>query len=175
MGVSSGPKHHVSCMLHLISFEAVDCFSATTEDDYNFKFAMLDDLLTIVDMENALTGEEKTIGGFDLVYKGKSAAPYAEPLSSSFQKQSLLPMDGKALMWQLSFFFHLCCCLWDAGGPVELLPKECIVKCLLGGSSCEIESEFSVFYTFSHFFSGRFLLDFASSSGTDIPRKSRLH
>ncbi|KAL8271614.1 hypothetical protein Esti_004470 [Eimeria stiedai] len=44
---------------------------ATTEEDYNFKFAMLDDLLTIVDMENMLTGEEKTIGGFDLVYKGE--------------------------------------------------------------------------------------------------------
>ncbi|XP_026193567.1 probable tubulin polyglutamylase TTLL9 [Cyclospora cayetanensis] len=54
----------------LLEVNASPSLTATTEEDYRFKFAMLDDLLSIVDMENVRTGEERSIGGFDLVYKG---------------------------------------------------------------------------------------------------------
>ncbi|PHJ25314.1 tubulin-tyrosine ligase family protein [Cystoisospora suis] len=44
--------------------------AASTPVDYEFKLGMLDDVLTIVDMEKYLTGTEKRIGGFVLLYKG---------------------------------------------------------------------------------------------------------
>ena len=42
--------------------------SADTEEDFFLKFELLDDLMTIIDMEEKLTGKEEHIGGFDLVY-----------------------------------------------------------------------------------------------------------
>ena len=42
--------------------------SADTGDDYRLKFGLLDDMMTIVDMEKKLTGQEEHIGGFDLAY-----------------------------------------------------------------------------------------------------------
>lgn len=50
---------------------------------------MLNDLLTIVDMENLLTGEEKTIGGFDLIYRGD----FIDVLPKESQIKCLLGTD----------------------------------------------------------------------------------
>ena len=39
--------------------------TANTPADYKMKFEMLDDVLTIVDIEKYLTGQEEHIGGSD--------------------------------------------------------------------------------------------------------------
>ena len=46
-------------------------FSATTKEDYELKFGLLDDTLTVLDPENYFKGQlYEQIGGFDLIYKG---------------------------------------------------------------------------------------------------------
>ena len=49
--------------------------SADTEGDYKLKFGVLDDMMTIVDMEKKLTGQEEHIGGFDLAYNVRWPIP----------------------------------------------------------------------------------------------------
>mmetsp|Transcript_42701 Transcript_42701/g.96207 ORF Transcript_42701/g.96207 Transcript_42701/m.96207 type:complete len:468 (-) Transcript_42701:214-1617(-) len=53
----------------LIEVNASPSLTANTPADYDFKFGLLDDTLTIIDLEKYLSGEEKQIGGFDLLYK----------------------------------------------------------------------------------------------------------
>lgn len=54
----------------LIEVNSSPSISADTVDDYELKFGLLDDLLTIIDMEKNLTGKEEHVGGYDLVYQG---------------------------------------------------------------------------------------------------------
>ncbi|CBZ56283.1 putative tubulin-tyrosine ligase family protein [Neospora caninum Liverpool] len=54
----------------LLEVNASPSLTASTPLDYNFKIGLLDDVLTIVDMEKYLAGDEKQIGGFVLLYKG---------------------------------------------------------------------------------------------------------
>ncbi|PFH31299.1 Tubulin-tyrosine ligase family protein [Besnoitia besnoiti] len=54
----------------LLEVNASPSLTASTQLDYEFKTGMLDDVLTIVDMEKFLAGDEKLIGGFVLLYKG---------------------------------------------------------------------------------------------------------
>merc|ERR1712216_1093777 len=56
----------------LIEVNASPSLSANTANDYEMKFAMLDDTVTILDFEKYLTGDEVQIGGFDLLYKNGS-------------------------------------------------------------------------------------------------------
>jgi tubulin polyglutamylase TTLL9 len=59
----------------LIEINASPSLTASSQADFDMKFEMLDDLLTIVDMERKLPsatgggGEERRIGGFDLILK----------------------------------------------------------------------------------------------------------
>lgn len=52
----------------LIEINASPALTASSQEDYDLKFRLLDDTLTIVDMENRLTGREKRVGGFDLIW-----------------------------------------------------------------------------------------------------------
>ncbi|RNA32432.1 putative tubulin polyglutamylase TTLL9 [Brachionus plicatilis] len=52
----------------LIEINASPALTASSQEDYELKFRLLDDTLTIVDMENRLNGKEKRIGGFDLIW-----------------------------------------------------------------------------------------------------------
>lgn len=45
--------------------------TATTAKDHQFKVNLLDDTLSVIDMEKFLEGTEEQIGGFDLIYKTK--------------------------------------------------------------------------------------------------------
>mmetsp|Transcript_1494 Transcript_1494/g.1997 ORF Transcript_1494/g.1997 Transcript_1494/m.1997 type:complete len:463 (-) Transcript_1494:245-1633(-) len=54
----------------LIEVNASPSLSANTQDDYNFKCDMLNDTLDIVDLEGNLSGDELSIGGYDLLYRG---------------------------------------------------------------------------------------------------------
>jgi len=45
--------------------------TATTQEDYELKFGLLDDCLCALDMENYFQGQlEEQVGGFDLIYRG---------------------------------------------------------------------------------------------------------
>jgi tubulin polyglutamylase TTLL9 len=52
----------------LIEVNASPSLTASSTDDYNLKFGLLEDMLNIVDMEGRLTGKEKRVGGFDLLW-----------------------------------------------------------------------------------------------------------
>jgi len=53
----------------LLEVNAYPSFSASTKEDDELKVAMLDDALSIIDMERLLTGTETQVGGFDLIFK----------------------------------------------------------------------------------------------------------
>lgn len=52
----------------LIEVNASPSLTASSQSDYELKFGLLHDLLHIVDMENRLSGDEKRVGGFDLMW-----------------------------------------------------------------------------------------------------------
>jgi tubulin polyglutamylase TTLL9 len=52
----------------LIEINASPALTASSQDDFELKFRLLDDTLTIIDMENRLTGKEKRVGGFDMIW-----------------------------------------------------------------------------------------------------------
>eukprot|EP00400_MALV-I_sp_L67-5_P001298 gene1298-274_t len=53
----------------LLEVNSYPSLTANTREDYCMKFEMLDDALTVLDMENFLTGDEKVVGGYYLAYK----------------------------------------------------------------------------------------------------------
>lgn len=53
----------------LIEVNASPSLSANTRADYDMKFALLDDMMTVLDFENYLDGAETQIGGFDILYR----------------------------------------------------------------------------------------------------------
>jgi tubulin polyglutamylase TTLL9 len=55
----------------LLEVNASPSLTADTDEDKHMKHALLEDMLTVVDMEKKLTGNEERIGGFDLICKGK--------------------------------------------------------------------------------------------------------
>lgn len=58
----------MSILRWLIEINASPALTASSQDDFDLKFRLLDDTLTIIDMENRLTGKEKRVGGFDLIW-----------------------------------------------------------------------------------------------------------
>ena len=58
----------------LIEVNASPSLSANTKEDYQLKCDMLHDCLDIVDVEARLRGDERSVGGFDLVYAAGSSS-----------------------------------------------------------------------------------------------------
>lgn len=52
----------------IIEVNASPSLAASSQTDYDLKFGLLEDMLHIVDMEGRLTGNEKRVGGFDLIW-----------------------------------------------------------------------------------------------------------
>eukprot|EP00164_Ancoracysta_twista_P000760 GFYU01001001.1.p1 GENE.GFYU01001001.1~~GFYU01001001.1.p1 ORF type:complete len:410 (+),score=100.27 GFYU01001001.1:106-1335(+) len=52
----------------LLEVNASPSLTADTQEDYELKTGILDDMLYVVDMEHRLSGNEEQIGGFDLIY-----------------------------------------------------------------------------------------------------------
>ncbi|MGH0192373.1 UNVERIFIED_CONTAM: hypothetical protein FKN15_010321 [Acipenser sinensis] len=52
----------------LIEVNASPSLTASSQEDYELKCRLLEDTLHVVDMEGRLTGKEKQIGGFDLMW-----------------------------------------------------------------------------------------------------------
>ena len=73
--------HDLACTWEV---NASPSISADTADDYELKFGVLDDLLSIVDLEKNLTGKEEHVGSFDLVYQGSPVKGPASQEITSF-------------------------------------------------------------------------------------------
>lgn len=58
----------------LLEVNASPSLTADTKADYALKHDLLDDVLTVIDLEKRLSGKEDQIGGFDLIYRGVSQA-----------------------------------------------------------------------------------------------------
>ena len=55
----------------LIEVNASPSLTADTPQDYELKFGLLDDVFSVVDVEDKLDGmQEECVGGFDLIYAG---------------------------------------------------------------------------------------------------------
>ncbi|XP_053101320.1 probable tubulin polyglutamylase TTLL9 isoform X5 [Hemicordylus capensis] len=52
----------------LLEVNASPSLTASSQEDYELKTRLLEDTLNIVDMEGRLTGKEKRVGGFDLIW-----------------------------------------------------------------------------------------------------------
>ncbi|KAG8447261.1 hypothetical protein GDO86_014650, partial [Hymenochirus boettgeri] len=52
----------------LLEVNASPSLTASSQDDYELKLRLLEDTLHVVDMEGRLTGKEKHVGGFDLMW-----------------------------------------------------------------------------------------------------------
>ncbi|XP_063441577.1 probable tubulin polyglutamylase TTLL9 isoform X3 [Mytilus trossulus] len=52
----------------LIEINASPSLTASGKEDYDLKFGLISDLLNVLDLENRLTGKEKRIGGWDLLW-----------------------------------------------------------------------------------------------------------
>ena len=52
----------------IIEVNASPSLTASSPTDYELKFGLLEDMLHVVDMEGRLTGSEKRVGGFDLLW-----------------------------------------------------------------------------------------------------------
>jgi len=69
----------------LIEVNASPSLSANTAVDYDMKFALLDDTLTVLDFEKYLVGSETQIGGFDLLYRnGAKVGPPGNAVYRSY-------------------------------------------------------------------------------------------
>ncbi|XP_056279507.1 probable tubulin polyglutamylase TTLL9 [Pseudoliparis swirei] len=52
----------------LIEVNASPSLTPSNQEDYEMKFRLMEDTLNVVDMEGRLTGKEKRVGGFDLMW-----------------------------------------------------------------------------------------------------------
>merc|ERR1719277_725668 len=69
----------------LIEVNASPSLTANTSQDYDMKFALLDDTFSILDFEKYLTGTESQIGGFDVLYRsGTRIGPPGNALYRSY-------------------------------------------------------------------------------------------
>lgn len=60
----------------LIEINSSPSLTADTPTDYELKFGLLDDLYTLIDVENKLGGAlEESVGGFDLIYNNGPVKP----------------------------------------------------------------------------------------------------
>lgn len=91
----------------LLEVNASPSLTANTTADYDMKFGLLDDLLTLLDMEKYLSGSELQIGGFDLLYR--DGLRYSPPEGSRFtsflgcynNRLSQLERLAKTRAWEL--------------------------------------------------------------------------
>lgn len=45
--------------------------TANTPEDSQLKVGLIDDVMTLINVEGVLKGDEEVVGGFDQIYKGK--------------------------------------------------------------------------------------------------------
>ncbi|XP_032950811.1 probable tubulin polyglutamylase TTLL9 isoform X3 [Rhinolophus ferrumequinum] len=67
----------------LLEVNASPSLTASSQEDYELKTCLLEDTLHIVDMEARLTGKEKRVGGFDLMWNDGPVSREEGPLDLS--------------------------------------------------------------------------------------------
>jgi tubulin polyglutamylase TTLL9 len=80
--------------------------TANTQFDFDLKCGLLDDVLTIVDVERVVNNIEEQVGGFDLIYKNgpvrlPSSSTYTTLLGCYNNRISQLKRMGKATATKL--------------------------------------------------------------------------
>lgn len=80
----------------LLEVNASPSLSASNDSDYALKYGMLDDMLNIIDLEGNRTGDETSIGGFDLVWDNGPIAPNKPGSSSSSSRSSRNSSSGNS-------------------------------------------------------------------------------
>mmetsp|Transcript_32475 Transcript_32475/g.52602 ORF Transcript_32475/g.52602 Transcript_32475/m.52602 type:complete len:444 (+) Transcript_32475:184-1515(+) len=70
----------------LLEVNASPSLTAETTADFSMKFALLEDLLTVIDMEHRFPNNstEEQVGGFDLIYKGGPTKPSKPSVWTSY-------------------------------------------------------------------------------------------
>jgi len=81
--------------------------TANTKDDADLKVKLIDDVMTILDFEKILEGENNQIGGFDLVYKGTPVTlpiqhVYSTYLGCENNREENLKKLGKSISLKLN-------------------------------------------------------------------------
>jgi hypothetical protein len=66
----------------LLEVNASPAFTPSNEEDYILKCGLIDDTVSVLDLEGRLTGTEKRIGGYDLIWK--NGPIYANPCDSGY-------------------------------------------------------------------------------------------
>jgi len=91
----------------LLEVNASPSLTANTVADYEMKFGLLDDVLSVIDVEKYLAGTEVQIGGFDLLYRdGLRYSPPEGSVCTSYvgaanNRLSQLKRLAKARAWEL--------------------------------------------------------------------------
>eukprot|EP00927_Polykrikos_kofoidii_P074892 TRINITY_DN70951_c0_g1_i1.p1 TRINITY_DN70951_c0_g1~~TRINITY_DN70951_c0_g1_i1.p1 ORF type:complete len:510 (-),score=60.31 TRINITY_DN70951_c0_g1_i1:69-1598(-) len=91
----------------LLEVNASPSLTANTVADYEMKYGMLDDVLSIIDCEKYLSGNEVQVGGFDLLYR--DGHRYSPPENSEFSsyigcannRRSQLERLAKSRSWEM--------------------------------------------------------------------------
>lgn len=92
----------------LLEVNASPSLTANTVADYDMKFAMLDDVMSMLDFERYLAGNELQIGGFDLLYRdGFRYSPPDGSVNTSYlgcanNRMQQLRRLAKVRAWELS-------------------------------------------------------------------------
>ena len=66
----------------IIEVNASPSLTASSPTDYELKFGLLEDMLHILDMEGRMTGKEKRVGGFDMIWNDGPVASNELSLNS---------------------------------------------------------------------------------------------
>ncbi|XP_068768162.1 probable tubulin polyglutamylase TTLL9 [Struthio camelus] len=95
----------------LLEVNASPSLAASSQEDYELKCHLLKDTLHIVDMEGRLTGKEKRVGGFDLIWNDGPVSREGNldtPLNESFRANTHLGCynDRKKQLKQLFRSLH---------------------------------------------------------------------
>eukprot|EP00931_Biecheleriopsis_adriatica_P076601 TRINITY_DN50293_c0_g1_i1.p1 TRINITY_DN50293_c0_g1~~TRINITY_DN50293_c0_g1_i1.p1 ORF type:complete len:534 (+),score=112.57 TRINITY_DN50293_c0_g1_i1:142-1743(+) len=91
----------------LLEVNASPSLTANTMADYDMKFGLLDDVLTLLDIEKYLAGSELQIGGFDLLYRDgyryspPEGATFTSYLGCANNRLSQLERLAKTRAWEL--------------------------------------------------------------------------
>lgn len=81
--------------------------SADTQDDYELKYGLLDDVYTVLDPEGLLDDElYEQVGGFDLIFHGAPVRPDPAKGGSAYYSSKLGCYDDRARNLKRLFKLH---------------------------------------------------------------------
>lgn len=87
----------------LLEVNASPSMTANTSKDEKMKIGLLDDVFTIVDRERVLSGNETSVGGFDLIFKGTEGVVCAPENASKLGAKNMRQFCMKRLAIQRSY------------------------------------------------------------------------